>query len=46
MTATIARDRLVNRQLRKAGWKVVRIWEHELAKSPARCAERIRRALG
>jgi len=26
------RDRLVNRTLRRAGWKVVRIWEHELAK--------------
>jgi DNA mismatch endonuclease (patch repair protein) len=24
------RDRLVNRTLRRAGWKVVRIWEHEL----------------
>jgi DNA mismatch endonuclease (patch repair protein) len=26
------RDRLVNRVLRRAGWKVVRIWEHELPK--------------
>jgi DNA mismatch endonuclease (patch repair protein) len=26
------RDRLVNRTLRKAGWRVLRIWEHELAK--------------
>ncbi|HTL67519.1 MAG TPA: hypothetical protein VL200_07650 [Lacunisphaera sp.] len=25
-----ARDRRVNRELRKRGWKVVRIWEHEL----------------
>src|SRR5476651_399510 len=25
-----ARDRLVTRALRKAGWKVLRIWEHEL----------------
>jgi DNA mismatch endonuclease (patch repair protein) len=24
------RDRLVNRILRRAGWRVVRIWEHEL----------------
>jgi G:T-mismatch repair DNA endonuclease (very short patch repair protein) len=24
------RDRLVNRTLRRAGWKVVRIWEHQL----------------
>lgn len=24
------RDRVVNRTLRKAGWKVVRIWQHDL----------------
>jgi G:T-mismatch repair DNA endonuclease (very short patch repair protein) len=24
------RDRMVNRALRRAGWKVVRIWEHAL----------------
>ena len=28
--ANKARDLLVNRTLRKAGWRVVRIWEHEL----------------
>jgi DNA mismatch endonuclease (patch repair protein) len=27
-----ARDALVTRTLRRAGWRVVRIWEHELAK--------------
>jgi DNA mismatch endonuclease (patch repair protein) len=26
------RDRLVSRQLRRLGWHVVRIWEHELAR--------------
>jgi DNA mismatch endonuclease (patch repair protein) len=25
-----ARDRMVNRTLRSMGWKVVRVWEHEL----------------
>ena len=45
MAGNITRDRFVNRQLRKAGWRVVRIWEHELTKSPERCVERIRRAL-
>lgn len=29
------RDRFVSRDLRKAGWKVVRIWEHEL-KNPSK----------
>jgi len=28
------RDRVVNRTLRRSGWRVVRIWEHELAKLP------------
>ncbi|WP_343125156.1 very short patch repair endonuclease [Opitutus sp. GAS368] len=26
------RDRLVGRELRRSGWRVIRIWEHELAK--------------
>ena len=29
--ANRARDRRVNRELRKLGWRVVRIWEHALA---------------
>ena len=30
------RDQVVNQTLRKAGWRVIRIWEHELArKQPA-----------
>jgi DNA mismatch endonuclease (patch repair protein) len=28
----IARDRLVDRTLRSANWRVIRIWEHDLAK--------------
>jgi DNA mismatch endonuclease (patch repair protein) len=31
-----ARDREVNRALRQAGWRVVRIWEHSLAKRSQR----------
>src|ERR1700676_1355268 len=30
--ANQARDRLVTRTLRRLGWRVVRIWEHELRK--------------
>jgi len=30
LTGNKARDRRVNRELRALGWKVVRIWEHEL----------------
>ncbi len=35
-----ARDRLVTRTLRRAGWRVLRIWEHELKKCVGRNAER------
>lgn len=28
LEGNVRRDRLVGRELRKAGWKVVRIWEH------------------
>lgn len=30
LAANKARDRLVNRSLRRNGWRVLRIWEHEL----------------
>lgn len=41
-----ARDRLVNRTLRKAGWRVLRVWQHELArKREARLVARLRKAL-
>ena len=42
----LARDNRVNRELRKAGWTVLRIWEHELPqKNRARLTRRIVRAL-
>jgi DNA mismatch endonuclease (patch repair protein) len=42
-----ARDRKVNRELRKLGWRVVRIWEHGLKrKNEAALLRRIQRALG
>src|SRR5208283_3520730 len=40
------RDRLVNRTLQSANWRVLRIWEHELArKNEARLLRRIREIL-
>ena len=40
------RDRLVSRTLRRDGWRVLRIWEHDLArKREARLVARLRRAL-
>lgn len=39
-----ARDRLVTRTLRRNGWRVVRIWEHELSrKNEVRLLRRLRR---
>ena len=32
IAANKARDRKVNRRLRRAGWQVLRVWEHELAR--------------
>lgn len=43
--ANNARDRRVNRMLRKLGWLVVRIWEHDLSKRGDACARRIARSL-
>jgi DNA mismatch endonuclease (patch repair protein) len=41
------RDRLVTRSLRRAGWRVLRIWEHELAGNcEARLLRQILPALG
>lgn len=40
------RDRLVNRALRRANWRVVRIWECALQKRPESCVRRIQRMLG
>ena len=32
------RDRLINRLLQKAGWKVVRLWESDIVKDPLTAA--------
>jgi len=36
-------DRVVTRTLRRAGWRVIRIWEHELArKNEAQLVKRLK----
>lgn len=41
-----ARDRRVNRRLRALGWRVLRIWEHELTRRhEARLVRRLQRFL-
>ncbi len=46
LTANKARDRLVNRTLRRNGWKVIRIWEHELTTKGRPLALRKMRRVG
>jgi DNA mismatch endonuclease (patch repair protein) len=39
------RDRRNFRRLRREGWLVIRVWEHEVERDPARCVERIQAAV-
>lgn len=44
LSANKVRDRLVTRTLRTKGWRVVRIWEHELGRrNEIRCLDRLRK---
>jgi DNA mismatch endonuclease (patch repair protein) len=46
LAANKVRDRLVTRNLRAKGWRVLRIWEHELARNhEVRLVRRIKDAL-
>lgn len=40
-----ARDRLNFARLRRQGWHVLRLWEHEIYTDPAGCVSRIARAI-
>lgn len=45
-SANSTRDKFVNRTLRREGWRVLRIWEHELPrKNEVRLLQRMHRAL-
>ena len=46
LVANRTRDRLVTRTLTRAGWLVLRIWEHALKGDGRRVAVRVARALG
>jgi len=45
VAANIQRDRRNRQRLRRQGWRVLRIWEHELVTSPANCVKKIQRKL-
>jgi DNA mismatch endonuclease (patch repair protein) len=37
----MARDRRMRKQLRREGWQVLRLWEHQIAKELSGCVRRI-----
>jgi DNA mismatch endonuclease Vsr len=39
------RDRYVSGQLRRAGWTVIRLWEHDIRSSPVKCVTAIQTAI-
>jgi len=39
------RDKVVNADLKKKGWKVIRIWEHEIRKNLNKCYFKIHKEL-
>ena len=41
----ILRDRQNNRKLKKAGWKVVRFWEHQINKDTEKCLQKIKKIM-
>lgn len=45
LARNVERDRLSNRELEKAGWQVVRVWEHDLVLNAAAAAAKVQRSL-
>lgn len=46
IAATRARDRRNFAKLRRWGWKVLRLWEHQIESDPEKCLSRIIEAVG
>lgn len=46
LSRNVARDAEQTQWLESQGWRVLRIWEHEIDTSPADCARRIAEMLG
>jgi len=46
ISATRRRDQKNMRKLRRDGWQVIRIWEHQIEQNPQKCIERILLAVG
>lgn len=43
--ANIKRDRRNNTLMRKMGWKIIRVWEHEINNSPEKCIRKVKASL-
>jgi len=41
----IARDWHNNKELKKDGWQVIRLWQHQLQKDATKCLKKIRNAM-
>lgn len=39
------RDKLVNKTLKKSGWKMLRFWKTEILKDPNKCVEKVKEFL-
>lgn len=39
----VKRDRIITKELRKQGYNVIRVWEHQAKKDISKCAEKIHR---
>lgn len=46
ITRNMLRDKRVNLELKKKGWRVIRLWEHEVREDATGCVKRIKRELG
>ncbi len=42
ISANIARDKKNRARLRREGWRLIRVWEHQLKKSPDKTLKRIK----
>lgn len=41
----IKRDKIVNRELKRKGWTVIRLWDHQILKDINKCIQKIQNAI-
>ena len=39
----IARDKFINKELKKCGWRVIRFWQHQITKDLPKCLMKIKK---